>query len=638
MKKVSVQPSGESTDLRDGSSPSLVAELRVLNPVVEVQNRSGSQDEIVGSVSDTSLVSPPRTITPPVESTTVAPLPSSTVPDQKTMSDNATSTATPLSRLGAWAKPIKFLSPTSHLNLTLQTDGGEAAQIPFKEHWPSLSEQDFRPTGKHVANTGSFKGVAPGIEKLSDRKENALRFPWAARMNPASRNLFRATEPEYLDDGTPKVTIPTHVLQQGLSNQREYILGQFYRCSPPPGGMIYAVFNKLWGRKCRITIQKLGESSYLFHIPDEASRNWVLSSGVWHIDDCLMFVAPRTPEATLAIPEIKTIPIWVTLKKIPHIVYSIPGISHIASGLGATMATHKPRLDPMHMEEAKILVEVELSKAFPQRIAASDETGFISMVDVEYAWLPTVCTRCGHLGHKVKRCLQSDKDEAKNTDSAAEEVQAPSKSAVEEVQAPSDSFNINKTSNTLEQPNELSYSKNSAAAMSHIPSGMEVSPPSTLFVMHNASTSVDPVTENEDELLSLATLSILENMCLLPSFVCINGTVESPSDPSSESSVDAIPNAQVNSPAVTQFQKEKDETVEVDLGSNKFVSLMSFEEEEDFIDSDKEVGPMDLMTPSGERILRERPVKPSTKAKEMHSQHTSRGRGNRGRGRRGGHG
>ncbi|KAL0857207.1 hypothetical protein Bca101_062361 [Brassica carinata] len=146
--------------------------------------------------------------------------------------------------------------------------------------------------------------------------------------------------------------------------------------------------------------------------------------------------------------------------------------------------------------------------------------------------------------------------------------------------------------------------------------------------MHNASTSVDPVTENEDELLSLATLSILENMCLPPSFVCINGTVESTSDPSSESSVDAVPNAQVNSPAVAQFQKEKDETVEVDLGSNKFVSLMSFEEEEDFIDSDKEVGPMDLTTPSGKRILRERPVKPST----------SRGRGNRGRGRRGGHG
>lgn len=47
---------------------------------------------------------------------------------------------------------------------------------------------------------------------------------------------------------------------------------------------------------------------------------------------------------------------------------------------------------------------------------------------------------------------------------------------------------------------------------------------------------------------------------------------------------------------------------------------------------------MDLMTPSGKIIFRERPVKPSTRAKEMHSQHTSRGRGHQGSGRCGGHG
>ncbi|CAF2027806.1 unnamed protein product [Brassica napus] len=88
-----------STDLRDGSSPSSVAELGVLNPVVEVQNRSGTHDEI-GGVSNISLVSPPRTISPPLDSTTAAPLPSSAVPEQKTTSDDATTTATPLSRLG----------------------------------------------------------------------------------------------------------------------------------------------------------------------------------------------------------------------------------------------------------------------------------------------------------------------------------------------------------------------------------------------------------------------------------------------------------------------------------------------------------------------------------------------------------
>ncbi|ESQ38786.1 hypothetical protein EUTSA_v100292110mg, partial [Eutrema salsugineum] len=54
--------------------------------------------------------------------------------------------------------------------------------------------------------------------------EDNLRFPWAAKMNPTSRNLYRAAEPDYLDDGTPKVTIPQHVLLRGLENQKEYIL------------------------------------------------------------------------------------------------------------------------------------------------------------------------------------------------------------------------------------------------------------------------------------------------------------------------------------------------------------------------------------------------------------------------------
>ncbi|KAF3497805.1 hypothetical protein DY000_02053747 [Brassica cretica] len=64
-------------------------------------------------------------------------------------------------------------------------------------------------------------------------------------------------------------------------------------------------------------------------------------------------------------------------------------------------------LDFNHNSAAKILVEVELSKGFPSRIAANDENRFISMVDVDYAWLPSKCERCGQLGHKIKYCLES---------------------------------------------------------------------------------------------------------------------------------------------------------------------------------------------------------------------------------------
>ncbi|ESQ38279.1 hypothetical protein EUTSA_v10029505mg [Eutrema salsugineum] len=461
---------------------------------------------------------------------------------------------------GAWTKKLN-LSKASSSHLAPRISRADP------EIWPSLS----------ASKTGQNQQArAPLVVQKSVAVEDNVRFPWAAKTNLASRNLYRATEPKFLEDGTPKVTIPPHVLLQGLENQKEYVLGQFYRCSPPSGGLIFAVFNKLLGKNCRITIRKLGDSNYLFHIPDESTRNWVLQRGLWHVDDCLMFVAAWTPEASLAIPEIKTIPVWVTLKRIPNILYSIPGISHIASGLGALMATHKPRLDPILMGEAKILVEVELSKAFPTRIAAEDDNGFISMVDVEYAWLPSKCGRCGQLGHKVKRCLQAE-------NAPNEVAKTVLMDAIDVLGA---SINVQNSEPTIvEDPIPLT----------------------TASATEKVSISTEPPTT--------------------PSNLSNNETIESPS-------LEAARSVPVTITTIAQapstVQKESERIVEPDFGSNKFGSLISLEGEEDPSDSDKESDSLDLMTPSGKRILRERPVKLSTNAKEMSWQSTGRGHGNRG--------
>lgn len=59
------------------------------------------------------------------------------------------------------------------------------------------------------------------------------------------------------------------------------------------------------------------------------------------------------------------------------------------------------------MNEAKLMVEVELDKTFPQRIAATDKKDNILMVDVEYSrtWIPTKCERCRQVDHTEFRCL-----------------------------------------------------------------------------------------------------------------------------------------------------------------------------------------------------------------------------------------
>ncbi|CAN6920656.1 unnamed protein product [Brassica oleracea] len=316
---------------------------------------------------------------------------------------------------GAWVKKLN-VATSSH-----QCSGTSGVDPVL---WPSLA----------VSSRSQTQVGVPLVNHNPPRMEDDARFPWAAKMNPSSRNLYRATEPEYLEDGTPKVTIPKHVL------------------------------------------------------------------GLWHVDDCLMFVAHWTPKASLAIPEIRTIPVWVTLKKIPTILYSIPGISHIASGLGAPMATYKPRLDPILTDEAKILVEVELSKGFPSRIAANDENGFISMVDVDYAWLPSKCERCGQLGHKIKHCLQSATESHLVDTNLSENPSNGSLVVVE--------------TNTL--------LKSVQPDTSLLPSSdTTLSPPSSKFCLESSVVDIINGADVED-LVSLATISVLENMYMSPSIICIN--------------------------------------------------------------------------------------------------------------------
>ncbi|KAG7603795.1 Zinc knuckle CX2CX4HX4C [Arabidopsis thaliana x Arabidopsis arenosa] len=276
------------------------------------------------------------------------------------------------------------------------------------QRWPSL-----------VVSSGKKRMTTVGIDHSKDSKvidrsrtveDESLKvfskdYPWAAKMDQSKRNLHRVTTPDYLEHGTPLVNLPSHVLLEGIENQKEFIVGQFYQCVAPSGGLVHAVMNKIWGRNCRIFSKKLSESSYLFHIPDEATRCWILQRALWHVDDCLMFVSTWSPVANFEVPEITTIPAWLTLKNIPNQLYSFKGIKWIASGIGETMLTSRPWLDPTQMGEAKILVEVKLDKPFPQRVALKEECGSITMVDVVYSWLPSKCSLCGHLGHKSSRCL-----------------------------------------------------------------------------------------------------------------------------------------------------------------------------------------------------------------------------------------
>ncbi|KAG2308805.1 hypothetical protein Bca52824_028553 [Brassica carinata] len=144
-------------------------------------------------------------------------------------------------------------------------------------------------------------------------------------------------------------------------------------------------------------------------------------------------------------------------------------------------------------------------------------------------------------------------------------------------------------------------------------------------IEQNVSNVVDLDTPTVDEeLLSLATISELENMYISPNMVCIN----------EEIAITPLESAQPLQGMIAT-SKESSSMVLKDCGSsglphlvsNQFASLASLEgEEDDQLDMDGSTDSMDFMTPSGRRMLRERPVKPTAKARELQMQTTSRGR------------
>ena len=215
--------------------------------------------------------------------------------------------ATFVPSLGAWAKPLAFIPPA--------TPPTPATPSGFNPHdlnnfldsfWPTLAD-GFGPNQKkndHPSAVREFPRMPVQKIPVPELKDDGtLRFPWAARMDPATRNLYRAAKPTFRLDGTPEVMIPSQVLRLGPENKKEYIIGHFHRCSLPPGGLIHVVVNRLWGRTCRIGCRKLSETSYMFHIPHDSTRQWVIQRGVWHVDDCLLFVSPWKPVNSFKVPE-----------------------------------------------------------------------------------------------------------------------------------------------------------------------------------------------------------------------------------------------------------------------------------------------------------------------------------------------
>lgn len=117
-----------------------------------------------------------------------------------------------------------------------------------------------------------------------------------------------------------------------------------------------------------------------------------------------MTAVPWSADASLEMQDLVSAPTWAILKSIPPQLYSLDGINVIASGIGDPLHTENSRLEPFHLGDTKVKVEIKLENLPPLAVIVRDTQGYSVRVNVEYPRLPPKCCNCGKFGHMLKYC------------------------------------------------------------------------------------------------------------------------------------------------------------------------------------------------------------------------------------------
>ncbi|XP_019087344.1 PREDICTED: uncharacterized protein LOC109127245 [Camelina sativa] len=143
--------------------------------------------------------------------------------------------------------------------------------------------------------------------------------------------------------------------------------------------------------------------------PIESTRHIILNRGMWSIGGLPMILSKWTPFAEEEQPTLKSVPLWVVLKNIPHTMFTNKGLQFLSSAVGTPIRLHPKTEACSSFDEAQILVEADLTKTLPveYHLAGEEEGELDIVVKYSYPWLPPQCSQCRKWGHLQAACLKT---------------------------------------------------------------------------------------------------------------------------------------------------------------------------------------------------------------------------------------
>lgn len=159
-----------------------------------------------------------------------------------------------------------------------------------------------------------------------------------------------------------------------------------------------------------------------FKIPSLKAREKIIKRGMWNIAGVPMLVKKWSPKAEKEKQEDETIPMWVHLSKIPLSTFSWEALSFMTSTVGHPVRLHPETIACSNFEEAKVFVNVDVTKTLPKEIDFTWGGKEFTAV-FYYPWLPARCNLCEKWGHTDKVCGMKKRE--KKVEEREENMKSP---------------------------------------------------------------------------------------------------------------------------------------------------------------------------------------------------------------------
>lgn len=141
-----------------------------------------------------------------------------------------------------------------------------------------------------------------------------------------------------------------------------------------------------------------------FEFDNDEDHLTAIEFGHVFISSQLFLVRPWHELIEHELADLKSVDMWVNLRKVPLHMWNAASLSKIASLIGKPIMMDHLTMTKAWMSFARVLVEVEVNCAYHVALPVYYKGNHVVDVEAEYSWKPQVCFECESFGHSVSKC------------------------------------------------------------------------------------------------------------------------------------------------------------------------------------------------------------------------------------------